>query len=291
MFILSIPFGDSIGSNESEKCDRHTASQLSDQFTLKLLDSDGHDLSDPLFGGEVIIYFDTISTDNGVIYKLKAMLSIKTIPANLVIESTGGLFTLSAKVSGIDSFLNDTGMRITIVNSEDAYCVDLTKSNNFSDDFKHGSNLAALGPNTYYAVSFNLIDGYDSTVAPEDVKDITITFQATASEGFHQVMFISQDETIESYMAFDNYVIEEVPSVSRSGYSFLGWQTPDGKEIAPGYVISSNDGDIIAYAQWEKNESNSYLIPVIGGTMGLLAVVAAIVVFALKKKKEEDNLT
>ena len=261
---------------------------ISDSFTLRLTDSDGNDLSDPLFGGDVVVYFDTSNTEHGTIYKLKAMLSIRTIPANLVIIASGGLFKLAVSATGMGAFLDDTGMRISISDGSDEYSADLNKSNNYSADFRNGANLATLDPNTNYSVSACLIDGYESDVPPESVKNITITFQAIASEGFHQVIFISEDETIESYMAFDGYVIESVPSVYRSGYSFEGWFTPDGREITDGYVISPDEGDIIAFAKWEKKESNNTTIYLAaGGGAGLLAL--GLLLFALKRRNSGES--
>ena len=264
-------------------CNDSDGTTIEESFGLTLTDADGNDLSDPLFGGDVKIFFDTHDTPNGTIYKLKAMLSIKTVPANIIISASGGLFKLAVSASGVGSFLEETGMRITINNGDDTYNADLKKNNNFSAEFRNGGNIAALDPNVNYAVSVTLIDSYESTVPPESVKDIRITFQAIASDGFHQVMFISQDETVESYMAFDNYVIEEVPSVSRSGYSFKGWYTLDGKEITNGYVISPNDGDIIAYAEWEKNENS--ILPIALGIGGGSALLLGLVVLVALKRK------
>ena len=265
--------------------DDSRGASFEDSFSLKLMDSEGRDLSDPLFGN-VTIFFDTIDTEHGTIYKLKAMLSIRTIPANLLITSSGGLFRLAVTASGLGSFIDSTGMRITITDSSNVFTADLKSESGYSAEFKNGANTAALDPNVNYSVSISLIDGYDSLVPPESISSIKITFQAIASEGFHQVMFISQDETIESYMAFDNYVIEEVPSVSRSGYAFKGWYTADGKEITDGYIISKDDGDIIAFANWEKEEGSGIMLYIAGG--GGAAGLAALLLFALKKKKESE---
>ena len=263
------------------------AEQIEEVFSIKLTDSEGNDLNDPLFGGEVVIYFDTYHTPNGTIYRLKAMMSIRTVPANIVINASGGLFKLAVSATGLGSFLDDTGMRISITDGENIYDADMRVSNNYSADFRNGANIASLDPNVNYAVSISLIDGYESAVPPESLTDIRITFQAIAADGFHQVMFISQDETVESYMAFDNYVIEEVPSVSRSGYTFKGWFTPEGKEITDGYVISPTEGDIIAYAEWEKNESSNIAlyIGIGGGSAALLGLVALV----LLKKRNGDK--
>ena len=263
------------------------AEQIEEVFSITLTDSEGNDLSDPLFGGDVVIYFDTYHTPDGTVYKLKAMLSVKTVPANVLITASGGLFKLAVSAKGLGSFLEETGMRVTITDGENTYNADMRKSNNYSADFRNGANIASLDPNVNYAVSISLIDGYESTVPPESLTDIRITFQAIAADGFHQVMFISQDETVESYMAFDDYVIEEVPSVSRSGYTFKGWFTPEGKEITDGYVISPTEGDVIAYAEWEKNESSNIAlyIGIGGGSAALLGLVALV----LLKKRNGDK--
>lgn len=263
------------------------AEEISEPYTLKLTDSDGNDLSDPLFGGKVTFYFDTYDTPYGKIYKLKAMLSIRTMPANLVIHASGGLFKLSVSATGLKSFFDETGMRVSISDGADTYTADMRKSNGFSDDFRNGSNIATLEPDVQYSVSFSLIDGYESAVSPDSVSGITITFQAIAGDGFHQVMFISQNETVESYMAFDNYVIEEVPSVSRSGYTFNGWYTADGREVSDGFTIAQNDGDIIAFAEWEKDDSNNGIIYAsIGGGVGLIGLLLLLVL--LKRKSSEE---
>ena len=264
------------------------AESIEEPFTLRLTDSEGNDLSDPLFGGEVTVFFDTIDIGGGTyIYKLKAMLAIKTVPANLLVVASGGLFKLSVNASGMGSFLDSTGMRISITDGDSVFSADLKKDNGYSSDFRNGLNIATLDPNKNYSVSICLIDGYESDIPPESVKNITFTFQAMASEGFHQVMFISEDETIESYMAFDNYVIEKVPSVSRSGYTFEGWFTPDGRQITDGYVISPDEGDVIAFAKWEKSGNNTPIIlGGVGGGVGALALL--LLLFAFKRKKDSE---
>lgn len=257
-----------------------------DQFSLLLTDENGNDLSDPIFG-KVIVYFDSFDSQYGTIYKLKAMISIQKIPGYVTIKSDiDGLFKLSTSAVNMDSFLTETGMRITITSDDDIYHADLRSSNNYSADYKADTDtIASLEPNVKYHVSVSLLDEYESSVAPENVENITITFQATIADGFHQVAFISEGSTIESYMAPDGYVIEHVPEISRSGYSFKGWFTPDRKEVTDGYTISSNEGDIFAYAEWEPNsEDFPIAIAIVGGIITAL-VVASIIILALKKKK------
>ena len=264
------------------------AEQLADSFSLNLTDNNGNDLTDPLFGGDVTVYFDTHNNQHGTVYKLKAMVSIRVIPANIVIKATGGQFKLGVSASGMDSFLAETGMRITITSDDSTYTADLKGVNNYSDQFKNSENSVKLDPNVNYTVDICLIDGYESTVPPESVSNIKITFQATAADGFHQVVFISQDETVESYVAMDNQVIEKTPSVSRSGHTLKGWFTPDGREITDGYVISPDEGDIIAYAEWEKNDSNNTIIYLAaGGGVGLLA--AGLLLFLLKRRNSGES--
>jgi len=264
------------------------AEQLADSFSLNLTDNEGNDLTDPLFGGDVTVYFDTHNNQYGTVYKLKAMISIRVIPANIIIKATGGQFKLGVTASGMDSFLAETGMRISITGDDGTYTADLKSVNNYSDQFKNAESSVKLNPNVNYAVTINLIDGYESTVPPESVSNIKITFQATAADGSHQVVFISQDETVESYVAMDNQVIEKTPSVSRSGYTFKGWFTPDGREITDGYVISPNEGDIIAYAEWEKNDSGSNIVPIAIGGGSAAPVGLFLLLFLLKRKHENE---
>lgn len=263
------------------------AENISDAFSIKLTDSDGNDLSDPLFGGEVTIYFDTYNTEHGTIFKLKAMISIQAVPANIMIASTGGEFKLVASVTGVEgSFVEETGLRFTITNGEDAFNADLKKSNGYFAEFTDGEKIATLSPNVNYSVSASLPGGYDSSAKPGDMKDAKITFRAILADGTHQVVFISEDQTIESYVAIDNQVIEKVPSVSRGGYTFKGWFTPDGKEINDGYVISPNEGDVIAFAKWEKNDDNMILYLGIAGSS-----IAALLLLLLFLKRRKDDAT
>ncbi|MBQ3735528.1 MAG: hypothetical protein II855_01205 [Candidatus Methanomethylophilaceae archaeon] len=277
--------GQSAGAIPAEDSSRNT--EISEGFTLKLTDSDGNDLSDPLFGGKVVIYFDTIDTPNGTIYRLKAMLSIKTIPANLLISAPAGTFKMAASATGFESFLEETGMRITVTDGDKDYSADLLKDNNYSSDFMDGTITGAFDPNVNYSVSVNLMDGYESAVPPEVVNNIALTFQATVAGGIHQVAFISEGETVKSYLAFDGDVISDLPSVSRSGYSLQGWFTPDGREITEGYVISPDEGDIVAIASWEEKSSNTAIYVAIGGGSGLL--IAALLLLLLLKRRNEGE--
>ena len=263
-----------------------SAESQEEAFSLKLTDANGNDLRDPLFG-DVTIYFDTYDTPEGTIYKLKAMLSIKTIPANIRITSTGGLFKLSVSATGAGSFLEETGMRFTVIGGDDSLSADLRKENQYSDEFKNGANSVIIQPNLDYAVSANLIDEYESVVVPESVNNIKITFQAEATDGFHEVAFISEGQIIESYLVFDNGIIDHVPQVSRNGYSFKGWFTPDGREITAGYVISPNEGDIIAVAEWEYIGNNNMIY--IAGVGGGAAAAALLLLLLLKKRKGDSG--
>ena len=71
-YIPATSAGDSGISDSS--CVPSRDAEISEGFSLRLTDADGNDLSDPLFGGEVTIFFDTIDISSGTVYKLKAML-------------------------------------------------------------------------------------------------------------------------------------------------------------------------------------------------------------------------
>jgi len=261
------------------------AAAVGDTFSISLTDSEGNDLSDPLFG-DVKISFNTFDSKYGTVYKINAMLEVGSVPANVLITAPAGLFTLSVKAEGLGSFVAKTGMRLTVSSGEDSFTADITKDNNFSTDFRNGGNIAALEPNIPYSLSVHLLDAYESNVPPSGVSNIRITFQAMASEGYHQVIFVDGDNVIESFLAFDGYVIEKVPIPHRAGYTFKEWVSAgDGKVISDGYVISPSDGDIYAVAVWEKNDNGNIIILAIGG--GSVAACALLLLFLLKRRRSE----
>ena len=229
----------------------------SDSFSIRLTDTDDNDLSDPLFGN-VIFYFDTHTDALGTIYKMKAMQTIELVPSKVIITSEMGLFEVSVDIDGLEGYLASSGLRFTLSSADETFHADLKSSNDFACTFKDESNnVARFSPNTGYVLGASTLDNVDTPIAPETITNITITFRANVTDGFHQVTFISQTSTndreiIESYTVPDNYKIEEVPTVTRSGYIFKGWFTLDKEKIEPGFVVTSEMTDIIAYAEWDE---------------------------------------
>lgn len=228
-----------------------------DSFSIELKDEDNNSLEDPLFGN-VIFYFDTYTDTHGTMYKMKAMQTIELVPSKLMITSEGGLFEVYVDIVGLKDYLASSGLRFTLSSTEETFHADLRSSNNYACAFKDESNnIARFSPNVGYVLGASTLDNVDTPIAPQTITNIAITFRANVTDGFHQVTFISQTSTndreiIESYTVPDNYKIEEVPTVTRSGYNFKGWFTLDKEKIEPGFVVTSEMTDIIAYAEWDE---------------------------------------
>ena len=256
----------------------------SDPFEILLLDDSEKKLNDPLFNN-VTFYFDTTNNDGSIEYRLKAMYTVDTVPVKFIVRSNGGSFDVHITMDGLTSFLADTGVRITLTSDTDEFTADLTSSNNYSSIFS-SETAPAFKPNVKYELSITTLDAYNTEVSPTSIDDIKVTFKANISSGYHQIMFVSENDIIEQYIAPDNYIIDKTPSVSRIGFDFKGWFTVDGREITDGYVVSPEEGDIVAYAKWESNGEEGFpvAIPIIGGIISALAI-AGIIIFVLKKKK------
>ena len=254
-------------------------------YDIYLTDDSGNELTDPLFNN-VVFYFDTYThPDSTIEYRLIAMVTIQTVPANVYIQSNGGQFEIDVDIEGLTSFLADTGIIITLQSGDDTYNARLNSSNSYHSKFKDGIGSALFDPNTNYELSITTDDAFSSDVPPQSIQNIEITFHAVLAQGHHLVAFESQGELINSYIAPDNYVIDQLPSVSRSGYTLEGWYTDQGVKIEEGYQISPEEGDVYAKARWEEDNSTNIIPIVIGSGIGILAV-AGIVLFALKRKKD-----
>ena len=213
--------------------------------------------------GNVTFYFDTFTDSHGTVYKMKAMQTIELVPSKLTINSETGLFEINVKIDGLKDYLASSGLRFTLKSTDETFHADLRSSNDFTCTFKDDfNNIARFSPNVGYVLGASTLDNVDTPISPETITNITITFRANVADGFHQVTFMSQTtsnerEVIESYTVPDNYVIEEVPTVTRSGYAFKGWFTLDKQEIVPGFVVTPEMTDIIAYAEWEENPASN----------------------------------
>jgi len=248
-------------------------------FDVKVVDNEGNETDDYLAHRYTV---DTFTDQTGTTFFLKAHLSLQAIPANILIVSDEGEFNLCASITGLSSYLKDSGVRIELRDSDKTYTSDLTESNNFDGVYFRDENglRAVLQPNTIYPFSIKTLDDVEHQVAPEKVKDVVVTFSAHLTDGFHQVAFYSEGQLIDTYKLTDGQTIRPTPIVERDGYEFNGWFTKNGEQIQEGRVVTENDGDIIAYANWtELSPSSSgtnfnWIIPIIitAVILGLLII-------------------
>jgi uncharacterized repeat protein (TIGR02543 family) len=173
---------------------------------------------------------------------------------------------------------------MTITNGDQHYSADITKDNQFTSYFYNSAAYAVLDCNKPYSISMTTLGAVETTVPPEDINDITFTFTVHMAKGNHQIMFVSQDEVVEAYKVMDGYVIDKLPSVSRTGYDLKGWFLPDGREVTEGFVVTENDGDIIATAEWEENSALTVGLPMLAITIAEV-LVGALALFLIMKKK------
>ena len=266
-----------------------SAEQIENTFRLELTDNTDNDLTDPLFSN-VTYHFDTFSSSNGTIYKLRAMYTLNVVPSKLTVVADDGAYYLQVKVEGMTSWAADAGLIIQLTSEENTISSELSKDNDFSQFFKDGENKKAeLKPNLDYQLSLNILeDEVETPVPPETITGIKITFEATLKDGLHQIIFISESQTVESYMVPDNYVINSVPEVSeRTDYEFMGWFTADGREIVPGTTVTSDDGDIIAYAKWNYIgvDPSSTVYPIVAIIVAAIIASLLLVIIIYKRKR------
>lgn len=255
-----------------------------DKFSFKvtLTDEDNKEIETSL--ENITITFDTVTTCDYVKYYMRVSTQITIPPTNLVVKSDSGTFNSFVTITGLKSYLAESGIRMTISNGDQQYSADLTNDNHFTSYFNNSDAYAVLECNKPYSISMTTLGTIETTVPPEDIAGISFTFTVHMAKGNHQVMFISQDEVVDAYKAMDGYVIDKLPSVSRAGYDFKGWFLPDGREVTEGFVITENDADIIATAEWEQKEGLPIAIIVTGSIIGLL-VIGGAVFFVIKKRR------
>ena len=252
------------------------------QFEVILQDGSGSKIDNEYL--ETTVSFDTVTDCTTIRYYLRTATIITIPPTNILIESDSGTFNSFVTITGLKSYLAESGIRMTISNGDQQYSADLTNDNKFTSYFNNSDAYAVLECNKPYSISMTTLGSIETTVPPEDINDISFTFTVHMAKGNHQVMFISQDEVVDAYKAMDGYVIDKLPSVSRAGYDFKGWFLPDGREVTEGFVITENDADIIATAEWEQKEGLPIAIIVTGSIIGLL-VIGGAVFFVIKKRR------
>ena len=264
------------------------AESAQNAFELKLLNETNNDLTDPLFSN-VSYHFDTICNSNGTIYRMKAMFTLDIVPARLVIISEAGLYNVDMKITGLTSWAAGASLKFTLTSDDNTYSAILTQGNNFNQSFKDEDGLAKIQPNEEFVISACVIENnVETTVPPESLTDIEITFEANLSDGSHQVMFISEGEILQSYIVPDDYMIQTVPTPNdRTDYAFINWSTEDGRVISPGFTVTSNDGDIIAYAKWDYigADPTSTVYPIVSIIVAAIIATLLLVIIIYKRKR------
>ena len=252
------------------------------QYEVVLQDESGAKIDDGYMNTKVM--FDTSTDSISTKYYLRTATTLTIPPTNLYIQSDSGTFNSFVTITGLKSYLADSGIRMTITNGDQHYSADLTKENKYTSYFNNADAYAVLDCNKPYSISMTTLGAVETTVPPEDINDITFTFTVHMAKGNHQVMFISQDDVVEAYKVMDGYVIDKLPSISRTGYDLVGWFLPDGREVTEGFVITENDADIIATAEWKENDALTFGLPVVGIIIGEL-LVGMFIFFLIKKRR------
>ena len=255
-------------------------------FDVKIVNNDGEDSPNILSHRYVV---DTISDAMGTTFILRAQISLQASPANLLIVSDEGSFNCYVHVSGLSSYLRESGMRIQLDDGEDHYYSDLREDNEFTSYVRAGDeSRMVLKPNVMYPISIMTLDDVEHEATPETVENVTVEFTAQLKDGFHQVAFFSEGELVEAYKLADGQAIRPLPVIERDGYSFEGWYLKNGEPIQEGYVVTEEDGDIIAYARWSEIVSNSrsfnWIIPLI-----ITAIILSLLIIILTYRRRKSS--
>ncbi len=233
-----------------------SASQDDPMFYIDLVDDDGNVITGKLTDGSPLS-FDTDSDHNGTRYRLKSSVVIDTIPVNLRITAQSGKYNINVAAADMSSFLSESGLRISIGGG---HIAELDRHNGYRSDVMAAGRAAVFEPNTMYPISISTLHGVDTMIEPDTAGGVTFTFAATVSDGYHHVMFISRDKVVDVRILRDGDIID-LPSVRGSIIREVGgWYTSDGREITNGHVLTEEDGDIIATAEWIISKSTIAVI-------------------------------
>ena len=228
-----------------------SASQDDGKFSIDLIDDDGNVITGNLTGGSPLS-FDTDSDHNGTRYRLKTSAVIDTVPANLMIKAQNGRYSVSVTASDMSFFLLDSGLRISFGSG---YTAELDRSNEFRSDVLTAGKDAVFEPNVMYPIAMSTIHGVDTLIEPGTAESVTFTFTATVSEGYHHITFMSCDRVVDTRILKDGDTVV-LPSLRGSIiYEVGGWYTSDGTELKNGHILTQDDGDIIATAEWIISKS------------------------------------
>lgn len=259
-------------------------------FDVKLVDDEGSEVDDILSHRYTV---DTITDTTGTTFILRAHVSLQAKSANLLIESNEGLFNCYVTVSGLSSYLEDAGIRVQLQDGDKVYNSDNSKATHFVSTYfvDDSDSRAILKPNVKYPMTIRTLDDVEHEAPPQKVENVVIEFTAHLKEGLHQIAFFSEDKLVEAYKLADGQAIHPLPAApDRSGYTFGGWFTKDGREIKEGQIVTEDEGDIIAYAKWtavdqpSSSDAFNWIIYLIAG----LIIASIIVVVVIVKRRQNS---
>ena len=256
-------------------------------FSIDILDGNKKKIETII--DDAAIYYDTETCASKTIFRMKSTCTIDTIPSYIYISSNSGLFNVEVSTDGLNSYLKESGLEMTLKSETETFVNHIDPLTNTPDFFMFNDDKAELSPNTMYRISISTWrEATPSEIVPEDMDNVTITFTASIAKGFHQVTFFNDGEALLSYKVRDGEAITQFPTnLTHANGTFKGWFTPEGVQIYDGYIVTPEDQDIIANATWE--ESNNTLLYIILGLIVTGIAASAFIVF-MKKKKGNDQV-
>ena len=186
-------------------------------FDVKIVNNDGTEAEGILAHSYTV---DTVTDITGTTFILRANISLQAKPANLLIESPEGTFNCYVTVTGLSSYLEDTGIRVQLKDEEKVYNSDNSKATQFVSNYFTDENdsRAVLKPNVMYPMSIMTLDDVEHEAPPEKIEKVVIEFTAHLKEGMHQVAFFSEGEMVDAYKLADGQAIHPLPPApERSG--------------------------------------------------------------------------
>lgn len=262
-----------------------------DYFKIRLVDDEGNDSPNVLAESYTI---DTITTVSGTVFILKAHKTISASSVNLLIESNDGKFNSYVSVENLSSYLAESGVRVELSYGSQTYHADLKQNNSYKAYFENDAHsVATLDPGIKYHLTIRPLTDISSSIVPETISNVKFTFSAHMETGYHQVAFYSEGVLVQAYKLADGQTINVLPDPpARDGYEFLGWYLPNGQKLTAGYVITADDGDIIATAKWSSQDSQTpisfdwWIYLVIAGVAGGIFFI----ILKRRNKEEEEIL-
>ena len=211
---------------------------------MELIDDKGEVISSPLFGGTV--YFDTVTTESGTQYILHTGVEIDCIPAYLIIHSPRGEFNVSVKATGLaGTWMDNFGIRMFL----NEHAAELKSSNSYSSTFNDSTSAATILPEVRYKISLEAMDGDNTKIPPESIKNITLAFNYEGANGTHLVAFVDDNEIICVKALIEGEPCGDLPVITKEDRKFDGWYDSNGKKITSDTIFTFEE-DTVFTAKW-----------------------------------------